>query len=257
MQMKNKKIVVVGTDTGVGKTVLSFLLTHYLWKKNQKVHYIKPFQTGIFDSNNESESDAFFIQKHLPSLTQVATTLFQFRHPLAPYFASLDDHHPLQQEEMNVVREYIREQSLLYTHLVIEGAGGVFVPITSDKLFIDLLHEWGEDESEGEGEKKMSVLIAARPYLGTINHTLLTVRALQDRGITPAGVVFLHSQSPSTVECSSKDIQENSWAIKHHSGVNVLGTIPYIGNFDHFDNRDTFDFEMYNLESTLFDSILH
>lgn len=216
--MNCHKIIIVGTDTGVGKTVLSSLLAQFLVNQGKNIHYIKPFQTGI-DHSNEEESDAYVVQNS-GQMSSPATTLLRYSHPLAPLFASQDDQKIITDKELIYVKDYIQQevQSKKFSHLIIEGAGGLYVPISKEKLFIDLLPSW----------RPFSLLIAARPSLGTINHTLLTIKALQEKKITPLGVVFLRAPQ---IEVSEKEIEENRWAIEHYGGVKVLGVIPTITDF--------------------------
>jgi len=101
--------------------------------------------------------------------------------------------------------------------LVIEGAGGLFVPLSAQDMMIDLVAQTGAKP-----------VIAARAGLGTINHTLLTIEALSHRGLEPLGVVMIDAEKPQT---DSAMIEENREAIEKTSGVMVAGVIPRIVNF--------------------------
>lgn len=218
--MKFKKdfqnICVVGTDTNVGKTVLSLMLMNFFYQRGFTPFYIKPFQTGTW-APDFIDSDSHFIYQYLPQLTgknPQESMLHCFTEPLAPYFAAKKDE---RLAEINNGADFIAEKTKEYSPLIIEAAGGVMVPLTEDQLFIDMM-DW----------RQMTPIIASRPNLGTINHTLLTIEALKSRGVTPLGVVFIHSAQGSV---TPERVAENRMAIETHSGVPVLGEIPYLLDF--------------------------
>jgi dethiobiotin synthetase len=99
--------------------------------------------------------------------------------------------------------------------LVVEGAGGLHVPVTGDKLVVDIID-------------CDSVIIAARAGLGTINHTLLTVESLRLRGIEPAGIIFMDN---GDLTPSPDMIEENIEAVERFSGIKVFGVIGKISDF--------------------------
>ncbi len=209
-------LFVVGTDTGVGKTVLSLVLMQYLHARNHRPFYIKPIQTGCRDAY-DTESDAQFIYRHVGELKGkdcAGSVIYCFREPKAPYFAARNEGAKIDPDYL--ARE-ISARGAGYSPLVIEGAGGLLVPLAEGAMMIDLVARTGA-----------SPLIAARAGLGTINHTLLTIEALRRRGIEPQGVVLLDAEKPGTDE---RMIEENREAIEAASGVFVAGVIPRIVNF--------------------------
>jgi dethiobiotin synthetase len=209
-------LFVVGTDTGVGKTVLSLLLMQFFYARGDTPFYLKPVQTGCADPY-DTDSDAGFIYRHIKSLRDkdpADSVVYCFKNPKAPLFAARDEKRTI---DLSLIERVVTEKAVIHAPLVIEGAGGVLVPVTGNTCMADLI-----------SLIKGSPIIAARAGLGTINHTLLTIEALKFRGILPAGVVFIDSGEDSTPR---KMIDENRSAIEKASGVKVAGVIGRIGDF--------------------------
>jgi dethiobiotin synthetase len=183
----NKRIVVTGIGTGVGKTVVSAILCKAL-----NAAYWKPIQTGFLSGNGDRDS------RDVQQLSgcQVYPESYLLQEPLSPHAAAQIDGVRVETQQM-LVPEHDG-------HLVIEGAGGLMVPLNDSELYIDVLEKW-----------KFPVVLVSRHYLGSINHTLLTVEALKSRNIPIAGVVFIGDPLPQTVE-----------AILDFSGLKVLLEIP-------------------------------
>jgi dethiobiotin synthetase len=153
-----KGYFVTGTDTGVGKTVVSTLLA-----VGRKAHYWKPIQTGCREGR-----DADFVAKFL-GREKVLAEAYAFAEPLSPHWAA---------EEEGAEIELARLARPLPPGTIIEGAGGALVPVRPGMLMVDLILALGAP-----------ALVVASTRLGTINHTLLTLEALRARGIEIAGVV--------------------------------------------------------------------
>lgn len=214
-------IVVLGTDTGIGKTVLSLCLMKFFLREKYQPFYLKPFQTGC-DDKHDPQCDANFIGKNLNNMHQNYSTIYCYKYPLAPYFAARRQNCE-NEIDLSKIENYIKNKLQKKHPIIIEAAGGVLVPITSDKLFIDII-DW----------PKTKTIIAAQAGLGTINHTLLTLEALQSRNISPIGVIFF---SPDN-DVSKKAISENKEAIEKFSNTPVLGTIHKVEDFKTIKNSD-------------------
>jgi dethiobiotin synthetase len=209
-------IFVTGTDTGVGKTVLSMMLMHYFFAKGKTPFYLKPIQTGCIDPD-AVDSDARFIYQQVAQLKgkdPADSVVCCFKNPKAPYFAARDEGTVL---DMNLIFKTITDKHGACDPLIVEGAGGLMVPMTDQMLVVDFI-------------KLLNArpLLAARAGLGTINHTLLSIEYLRSRGIQPAGVIFMNPGEPSVRE---EMIHENMEAIKLFSGITVAGIIGQIDNF--------------------------
>ena len=213
---KIDKIFVVGTDTGVGKTVLSLLLMQFFYAKGYSPFYIKPIQTGCSDPHDK-DSDAKFIYQHVRQLTKkdpADSVVYCFREPKAPYFASRNEGKSI---DLRTIQDVLDKKSRIYSPVIIEAAGGLLVPVNEETLIIDLIKMTGAKP-----------IIAARAGLGTINHTLLTIEALHKRHIKPLGVVFIDAGVKLTPQ---NMISENIKAVESYSGIKVAGIIGRIDNF--------------------------
>ncbi len=214
--MKSLKLFITGTDTGVGKTVLSLLCMQYFYNSGFTPFYLKPVQTGCLTAC-DPYSDARFIYQHVPALhgqDPGNSVVYCLKNAKAPLFAAQDEGVEI---DWAKIMEEIDAKSTVDSPLIIEGAGGLFVPVTEKLMLIDLIKMTGA-----------TPLIAARAGLGTINHTLLTIEALRHRDITPAGIILLDGGREATPR---KMIEENSTAIEKISGIKVAGIVGRIDDF--------------------------
>lgn len=201
---------IIGTDTGVGKTIVSLLLMQLLYARGYTPFYLKPFQTGC-QTPQDVGSDARFVYSHTLALQQSdpgESVLYCEPAPKAPYFAARDAGQSI---EPNLVLDTIRQKRRNYSPVVVEAAGGLLVPLTEQMLMVDLVEQ-----------SVCRPLLVARSGLGTINHTLLCIEALRSRGLSPMGIVFV-DESTSPVDPDL--IAENMSAVASFSGCNVQGVI--------------------------------
>jgi len=204
-----KGLFVTGTDTGVGKTVVSALLLSELRRRNINATLIKPIQTGCRD--NVPDLD------YALSMSGMAVSEADYRN-MAPYtFEPACSPHlaaEMAATEIDIAEMVIAARTLAadYEFIIAEGAGGVMVPVTRRETMLDLMQAL-----------KLPVLVVARPGLGTINHTLLTIRALRSDDLEIAGTVFIASEAgePGFIE------EDNAVTIRQLSKAPILGTIPY------------------------------
>jgi dethiobiotin synthetase len=169
--MKISNIFVVGTDTGVGKTLVAAGLARLLVNRGVSVGVFKPIASGGIVSE-----DGKLLQKAstLPDSAYPGIVPLHYKQPLAPWVAGWKEG----KVDLRKVEKAYQEAKKKYDCLIVEGIGGVLVPITKNFLAIDWVVKW-----------KLPTLVVARAGLGTINHTLLTVEALQKRKIKVSGVV--------------------------------------------------------------------
>src|SRR3990172_8706682 len=131
-------IYVAGTDTGVGKTILSLLLMQFFLKGGQEPFYLKPMQTGC-ENPRDRNSDAAFIYGHVESLRDkdpAESVIYCFRNPKAPYFAARDEGRVIY---LKLLKKVVQEKSRLWSPLIVEAAGGLFVPGTGEAPVADTL----------------------------------------------------------------------------------------------------------------------
>lgn len=204
-----KKIFITGTDTGVGKTVVTAAISSCLIKKGLSVNPLKPFQTGTEDP---VVHDIEFIHKVIGKTFDINKACpFRLKKPLSPYYASklekVDYSIP---DIIEILKGRISETSIN----LIEGAGGLRVPITKSYFMSDLAKDLGS-----------TLVIVARPGLGTINHTLLTIDHARSHGLKIMGVVISsYPTKPNLADLT------NISQLRELLGVEILGVIPSLDN---------------------------
>jgi len=164
------RVVVTGTDTGLGKTIFAAALAGAL-----DGCYWKPLQSGTEDG---TDADVVRRLSGLPS-DRVLPEAHVFRTPVSPHQAAEIDG--------VIVNATALNPPACDRPLVIEGAGGLMVPVTRNTLFIDIFARWAEP-----------VVLVARTALGTINHSLLSIEAMRMRGIPILGVAFVGDEYAET-----------------------------------------------------------
>lgn len=185
----NSRIVVSGTDTGIGKTVFSAALTHVL-----NGYYWKPVQSGLddeTDSKTVARLGAVPRERILPEAYRLAT-------PASPHLSARLDGVAIDPARLT--------PPVTDRPLVIEGAGGLLVPLSEELVFADMFARW-----------QLPVILCARTSLGTINHTLLSLDAMRHRAIPILGIAFIGEENPETQRIVGK-----------MGGVRSLGRLPWI-----------------------------
>jgi len=182
---------VTGTDTGVGKTVLSALLVAAL-----DGIYWKPVQTGAIEGTDRNSVRAW---AGCPE-ERLLLERYYFDPPVSPHLAA-------REAGVRIALDSFELPAPVANHpYIVEGAGGAMVPLNEQDLMLDLMRRLG-----------LPIVVAARTKLGTINHTLLTLAALRGAQLSVHGVVLI----------GAKNI-ENRRAIEHFGKVRVIGHIPVL-----------------------------
>ncbi|PTX60050.1 dethiobiotin synthetase [Kordia periserrulae] len=163
-----KKIFVTGISTEVGKTVASAIITEAL-----EADYWKPVQAG--DLNN---SDSHKIEKYITNQkTKIHPNSYALNTPMSPHASAAIDNLVIQLDKI--------QEPTTKNHLVIEGAGGILVPLNDEHTILDII------------KPEYHVIVVSRHYLGSINHTLLTVNLLKEKGFN-VSIIFSGAQHPTT-----------------------------------------------------------
>jgi dethiobiotin synthetase len=158
-----KRFVVAGIGTDVGKTVASAVLTEYL-----AATYLKPVQAGDLEN-----SDTMKVQRICGPDCYVLEERFRLNTPASPHLAAEIDGVSIQLSDLALPKLHDHE------NLVVETAGGLMVPLNDEGLiYLDVIESW-----------ELPVYLVTKHYLGSINHTLLSLYALQQRNITVAGMI--------------------------------------------------------------------
>jgi dethiobiotin synthetase len=201
---------ITGTDTGVGKTVVSALLCAAL-----DAIYWKPIQTGARDGTDR----AAVMRMAQLSRNRTIPESYRFSPPVSPHSASIRAGVRIALGKIRMPRLGPQDQ------LIAEGAGGVLVPINKTQRMVDLMCHL-----------EIPVLLVSRTSLGTINHTLLSLAALRSAKLGIRGIIMV-----------GKENQENRKAIEHYGRAPVIGFVPILKRLDrnslveifqkHFDQR--------------------
>ena len=198
-----RPIVVTGTDTGIGKTVFSSGLAGLLGAR-----YWKPIQSGL-DEETDSE-----IVARLGGLSpdRILPERYRLQTPASPHRAAEID-------GVVIDTQSLRVPDVGEGPLVIEGAGGLMVPLDRETLYIDLFAQW-----------QLPVVLCARTALGTINHSLLSVEALRSRKIDILGIAFIGAENADTEATICRMAQ-----------VRKLGRLPWLSPLDAPTLRSAFE----------------
>lgn len=166
---EQKRYVVTGIGTDVGKTVVSAIIAQVL-----EADYWKPIQSGELEN-----SDSHKIDRLTTDNVHILSERYRLTEPLSPHASAAIDGVHLQLSELTLPETN--------RNLLVEGAGGLMVPINDTDLLIDAFKQWN-----------LPVIIVSRHYVGSINHTILTIEALQNRGIAIKGLVFVGDENHAT-----------------------------------------------------------
>jgi dethiobiotin synthetase len=171
-------LFVTGTDTGVGKTVITAALAAGLRAAGRQVGVMKPVETGCAREGGELRAaDAEYLAERAGSPDPGALICpCRYESPLAPAAAARLERRPV---DLDAIRGAHAELRRRHPFLLVEGAGGAAVPLTDDLLLADLAAEFG-----------YALLVVARAGLGTLNHTLLTLELARGRGVLVFGIVL-------------------------------------------------------------------
>ena len=181
-----QKIVISGIGTDVGKTVVSAIVAEYF-----KASYWKPVQSGDIEN-----SDSVKVKRLTENVT-VLEEKYKLTEPLSPHESARIDNVKIDINKLSIPE--------VNTNLIIEGAGGLMVPFNyNGDVYLDLFEKWN-----------LPVIVVSRNYLGSINHTLLTVNALKQRNIPILGIIF-----------SGESNQASEKVILAATKINCLARIP-------------------------------
>jgi dethiobiotin synthetase len=186
------KLFITGIGTDVGKTITSAIITEAL-----EADYWKPVQAGELDFSDKDKVRSLISN----SKTKIHENSYALETPASPHYAAEVDGITIDIKKIKV--------PTTKNHLVIEGAGGLFVPLNQTATILDLI------------QPDFKVIVVSRHYLGSINHTLLTIEALQNRKISIAGIIFSGDENEATESI-----------ILSKTGINVLGRIDNEPYFD-------------------------
>jgi len=188
----HQQYIITGIGTEVGKTVVSAIISEAL-----SATYWKPIQAGDLD-----QSDSIKIKKYTENVN-VLPEAFRLNYAMSPHAAAEKDGIAIEASDLGI--------PVVEGSLIVEGAGGLMVPVNSNGLlYVDLFAAWA-----------LPVILVSRHYLGSINHTLMSVEILQKRNIEIAGIVFVGNENETTED-----------AILKTSGCKMIARIPLASPVD-------------------------
>jgi dethiobiotin synthetase len=200
VKQMTKHFWIVGTDTDVGKTVVTTYFMRYFQTKGVAAIPYKPVQTGIMVDNSKtfygdtefykSFSEEVLVEEHLNS--------YSFKMPASPHYAAMLEGAIIDEA---VILQNIKQLKTMYDHVICEGAGGLYVPLNEqgNYHFVELIKQ-----------SQLPVVLVTRTKLGTINHTFLSLEALKMWEIPIVGIVFNGYEGTELEKNNIKTIQQNS-----------------------------------------------
>jgi dethiobiotin synthetase len=207
-----KGYFITGTDTNVGKTVVTACLATLFKERGEDVGVMKPIETGVDpECSSSANSDANFLME----ITGVQDPLedvspYRLKSPTSPYqAASIEGKEIIPEKVLERFRALQRKHSMI----LVEGIGGLMVPITNCYNVTDMALQMG-----------LPIIIVSRVQVGTLNHTLLTIKAAQQHELKIKGVILnlAHERKLNAIE------KEQGKLIEDLSDTLILGTTPYI-----------------------------
>ena len=209
MDGADRGLFITGTDTGVGKTVVTAAIASLLVNLRRRVSVYKPIQTG---TDAGDSGDLSFVRAVVGDRQFLQTgSAYQLKAALAPSVAAHLENVSIAKEKL--LRGYKDLESVTDVMLV-EGAGGLLVPIDEGYLMADLARDLG-----------LPIVVVVRPGLGTINHTVLTVEAAKRRGLVVFGLVICNF--PVTPDLAART---NPEVLVGSTTVPLLGVIPHLSD---------------------------
>lgn len=187
------KYFITGIGTGIGKTLISAVLTEKL-----KADYWKPIQSGDLDTSDSITLGSLISNNQ----TVIHPESYRLTQPLSPHLSARLDGIEIDLNKINM--------PLTDNNLIIEGAGGLMVPLNEDELIIDLIKKLN-----------VEVILVSKNYLGSINHTLLSVNLLKQYKIPIKGIIFNGDENVETERY-----------IQQYTKIKKLGSVPSLKNID-------------------------
>ena len=211
--MNENSFFITGTDTGVGKTLVSAILA-----KKYNAHYYKPIQCGL---NSGGHKDSDVILNIFKDVSVIKETYF-FKNPLSPNIAA-------KRENVSIeISKFLKIDKIDYP-IVIEGAGGLQVPIDEKILMSDLINYFD-----------LPTILVSRTQLGTINHTLLSIEIIKKKKIDLAGIIFSGEENKETISTIMR-FGKNIYGKE----INLISIIPFLKTI----NSDTLQQIVLNLKT--------
>jgi dethiobiotin synthetase len=212
-----KGVFIVGTDTDVGKTIVTAGFMHILRKNGYNATYFKAALSGAFERDNKiSPGDTELVSK-VSKLEEAYENItpYIYRNAVSPHIAAKLENKPINLEIVKEKYIYLKNK---YDYIVAEGSGGIICPLIDDERGIYTIENLIKDLN-------MSVLVVARSGVGTINHTVLTIKHIESLGININGIVINNYKEDLICD-------DNINLIERLTKIPVIGKLKIIENLD-------------------------
>lgn len=204
---------ITGTDTDIGKTVVTALFVAFLETHGYQYFPYKPIQSGAVRQDGDwIAPDPEMYQLVTGQQITVDSCSYLLKKPCSPHLAAA---HEQIDFDFSFIGNEVRRLKESHDGVVVEGAGGLYVPLTQEGY---CMIDWME-------ELRIPTILVARAGVGTINHTVLSIEALVKREIPIAGIIFNHLQ-----EEDEEVVQDNIHMVEKLTQIPVIGTVPYCEN---------------------------
>lgn len=211
----SRGVFITATGTGVGKTLVASALVKCLTQRGIDVGVMKPIETGVSRSR-KAQSDGVRLQNaagHCDSMAEVCP--YVFRLPVAPLSAARAEGKTIQMATIMRAFHHLRQK---HAYMIVEGAGGVYVPVTQSLNALDLINQM-----------KLQAIVVGHTGLGGINHALLTLDALHRRKV-PIVALVLNQCRPAHTKTARLQEQSTVSLLRRRAGIPVVGPLPYNQN---------------------------
>mgnify|MGYP000010114266 FL=1 len=222
--MSFKNIFITGTNTGVGKTVITGLLAKALLKRKKNIITQKWIQTG-----NTIPEDIYThleIMNLTPNdISDYATEMCPYIYtlPASPHLAAINENKPIQKHRILLAYHAL---SNIFDHVLVEGAGGFLVPYSESGTIGDIVEEL-----------KLDIILVVNNTLGCINHTLLSVNEIRSRGLNILGLIFNQSEN----EPQSPILEDNPLIVSEMTELPILANLTYKQDYKKINLSSVFD----------------
>lgn len=201
--MKKKPIFITGIGTGIGKTIVSAILVEKL-----KADYWKPIQSGDLDNSDTAQVRSLVSNK----ISKFHAESYRLTQPFSPHKSAAIDGIKIELDQ--IIPPETDNQ------LIIEGAGGLMVPLNEHDLMIDLIQKLDAD-----------VILVSKNYLGSINHTLMSAEVLSNRNINISKLIFSGERDPSSEEIISRHLKKEIIHIPMLNNINKKVIREFVSEF--------------------------
>lgn len=210
-------VFITGTDTGVGKTLVTSAFVAHLTLRGADIGVMKPVETGVSRST-EAQSDGARLRRAAGSHVPIEEICpYVFRLPVAPLTAARAEGTTVR---MSTIMRAFRSLRKKHDLVVVEGIGGLHVPITGTVDVLDLMQRMG-----------LPVVVVGQSGLGGVNHAILTLHALRQRQI-PVVALVLNQLQPVRTKTARVQEQSTVTLLRRLAGVPVVGPLPYRANLN-------------------------